>query len=89
MKEQLLNKVEYFVAKGEMALSQEFLLQPQCFEILSAAEASESVSFWEWVYTSTVDSLVHVMGKVHFFLFDLHYCFLNVKVNSAYFLTVY
>ena len=47
MKEQLLNKVENNVAKGEIAHFEQFLLLPQCFKKSSAAKASESVSMWE------------------------------------------
>ena len=41
MKEQLLNKVE------EIARFEQLLLLSQCFQKLSAAEASESVCVWE------------------------------------------
>ena len=39
MKEQLLNEVENNVAMGEIAHYEQFLLLPQCFQKLSAAEA--------------------------------------------------
>ena len=41
MKEQLLNKVENIVAKGEIVQHEQFLLWSQCFQKLSAAEALE------------------------------------------------
>ena len=39
-------KVENIVAKGEIAYEQ-FLLLPQCFQKLSAADASKGVYKWE------------------------------------------
>ena len=45
----LLNGVEYIVVKGEIAHLVQFLLLPQCFQELSAAEASKGVYIWEWV----------------------------------------
>ena len=38
-----MNKVENIVAKGEIARFEQFLLLTQCFQMSSAAEASESV----------------------------------------------
>ena len=47
MKEQLVAKVENIAPKGEIAHDEQFLLLPQCFKNVSAAEASESVCMWE------------------------------------------
>ena len=49
MKQQLLNKVEKFVAKGIITHHEQFLLVPQCFKKLSAAETLESFCMCEWV----------------------------------------
>ena len=35
------------MANGEIACFEQFLLLPQCFQKLSAADASESVYMWE------------------------------------------
>ena len=43
MKEQLLNKVENIVTKGDIAHFEQFLLLSQYFQKSSAAEASESI----------------------------------------------
>ena len=45
-------KVENIVAKGEIAHFMQFLLLSQCFQKLSASEASESVYKWERVNAS-------------------------------------
>ena len=37
-----MKKVEYIGAKGEIAHYEQFLLLPQCFQIPSEADASES-----------------------------------------------
>ena len=44
-----LNRVGNFVTNGEIAYYEQFLLLPQCFQILSDAELSESVCMWEMV----------------------------------------
>ena len=42
MKEQLLNKVENFLAKGEIASLEQIFFFSQCFQKSSAAESSTS-----------------------------------------------
>ena len=52
MWEILINKsiiTEKSVAKGDIAHNEQFLLLPECFQNLSAAEASERVRVWESV----------------------------------------
>ena len=46
---QLSNRDENSVAKGEIAHHEQFLLLPECFQKLFAAEASESVYMLESV----------------------------------------
>ena len=40
MRVELLNRVDNIVAKGEISHVEQFLLLPQCFQKLSAADAS-------------------------------------------------
>ena len=47
MNEQVLNKDENIVAKGEIAHHEQFHLLPQCFQKPSAVEASESFCMWD------------------------------------------
>ena len=49
MKVQLLKKVENIVAKGENTCFEQFLNLLQCFQKLSAAEASKNVHMLETV----------------------------------------
>ena len=49
MKVLLLEEVENLLAEGEMALLEQFLFLPQCFQKSTAAEKSESVCMWERV----------------------------------------
>ena len=48
MREQLLNEVENIVTKGEIAHYEQFLIQPQCFKKLSAAEVSKASVCGKW-----------------------------------------
>ena len=43
-------QVENFLTKEEIACFEQFHLLSQCFQKLSAAEASESVCLWERVH---------------------------------------
>ena len=45
----LLKEVEIIVAKAEIARFEQFLLLTQCFQMSSAAEASENIYRWERV----------------------------------------
>ena len=49
MKVVLLKRIENIVAKEEIAIYEQFLLFPQCFENWFAARALESVYKWERV----------------------------------------
>ena len=42
-------RVENTVGKGEIALSEQFLLFPQCFQKACFPAASKGVIVWEWV----------------------------------------
>ena len=44
MGKQLSDLVENIVGKGEMARNEQFLLFPQCFQMVSVADASKRVS---------------------------------------------
>ena len=43
------NLVENTVGKGEIALYEQFLLFPQCFQKACFQRASKGVVVWEWV----------------------------------------
>ena len=45
----LSKQVENTVGKGEIALYEQFLLIPQCFQKACFPEASKGVIVWEWV----------------------------------------
>ena len=64
MKEQLLNKLENIVAKGNIVHYEQFLNMSQCFKKSSAAEASESVCMWESVNVlGGIQCLIHEMYR--------------------------
>ena len=60
MKVQLLNTVENILAKGNITHNEQFCPLSQCFQKLSAAEASEKVCLWERVNLY----LLHACRKV-------------------------
>ena len=45
----LSKQVENTVGKGEIARYEQFLLFPQCFQMVCFPEASKCVIVWEWV----------------------------------------
>ena len=49
MKDLLLNKVENIVTKRNGPKYEKKKLLPECFQKMSAAEASENICMWEWV----------------------------------------
>ena len=48
-KKKLSKQVENTVGKGEIALYEQFLLFPQCFQKACFPGASKGVIVWEWV----------------------------------------
>ena len=49
MAEKLPKRVENTVGKGEIALNEQFLLFPQCFQKAYFPGASKGVIVWEWI----------------------------------------
>ena len=57
--------VEIFLAKGEIAHYEQFLLLTQCFQKSSAAEASGSICMWK-AFTHTGSDLdINLSNKLH------------------------
>ena len=82
--EELLNNVENAVAKVEIARFEQFLLLSQCFQKLSAADASECIYKWESVKHNLV---LHVKLRIavtqHELYVSEYYIFLCKRFSSS------
>ena len=63
MEESYPKQVENTVSKGEIALYEQFLLFPQCFQKACFPGASKGVIVWEWVNTCILHKMFEKKSK--------------------------
>ena len=51
------------MGKGEIALYEQFLLFPQCFQKACFPGASQGVIVWEWVNNPKIEAFENIVGK--------------------------
>ena len=58
----LSKRVENTMGKGQIALYEQFLLFPRCFQKVCFPEASKDVIVWEWVNHCSAQYSLQVTG---------------------------